>query len=406
MATTAHVDPGRDGYPDLSLARGGPFFRLATHLRLSPPLDHFGTRLVSCSICLCWLPVVLLLIAQRMATGVWDSLFTGSELHLRMLVSLSLLLWSEWLFEHRVRVTNRYLLDHDFIPTQRLDQWRAEIARLTRVRDSWIPEVALLTLVYGLSMAAFLGFLPHGVLRWLAPTIHEAGVHWAKATPAWWWYLLVSQPLFLFVVLRWLTRWMLYTHLMWCLARMPPRVQPLHADRAGGLAFLAEPLFALRFYACAASVALMSVWLDELARSHAQPAIFATDLSVFLAGSLFLAIIPYAPFVRVMVEAKHHTMLSASALMNTYTQQFGARWLHPEAPGSEPELLGHSDFSGLADLGTSFKIAEDMRTFLPGPGFLKAHLVAALAPFGLIVLIYGPSAAELIKGVLLHFVEG
>ena len=405
MPTSVPFDPSQ--HDELSLTCGGPWFHLLQRLRLQPDLSNLGTRFALLALCLSWLPVMALLVFQRIVNGTWDPLFMRTELHLRMLVSLPLLLWGEWLFDHRVKSVHHQLIGHDLISAQTLTRWLDVLGRLVRVRDSWAPELALVVMVYGVSVASYFGVLPLGVLRWLAPTIHQAGAHWSKATPAWWWYLLVSQPLFLFVLLRWLSRWLLLTHMMWALARIFPRIEPLHADRFGGLAFLGEPVVALRLFASATSVALMSVWFDELAISHVQPAVFATDLLAFLALALLLALLPYALIVRPMVETKHEELLKSTALMTRYTRCFRERWL---AGGTErieaSEILGHQDFSGLADLGTSFSVADDMRVVLPGFEQLRAYLIASFGPFMVIILAYGPSAADLLKDLLTSLLGG
>ncbi|MFT3922415.1 MAG: hypothetical protein QM778_07775 [Myxococcales bacterium] len=408
MATHAHPPnrPILESLTDFSLTRGGLFFRLAGRFKLLPRSGQLGTRLVLGAAGLCWIPVVLLVLLEHFTTGSWDPLFTRTELHVRMLFSLTLLLWGEWFFEQRVRSTSRHLLDHDFIPEAKQASWREVIIKVLRVRDSWAPEITLLVCVYAISLIAYMGYLEPHVLRWLAPTIHEAGVHWEKATPAWWWYMLISQPLFLFVLLRWISRWFLYTNFMWSLARMPPAVQPLHSDRAGGLLFLAEPLLALRFFALATSGALMSVWLDELDRSKAQPAIFAADIIVFVAISMGLAVLPYLPFTRVLAEGKHRSLLACSAVMDRYTRRFEDRWYPLDEARDDERMLGNEDFSGLVDSGSSYAVLEDMRITLPGPKFLKAHFVAAVLPFVVIMVIYGPPAADVLKAILGRLVEG
>ncbi len=395
------------GHDELSLTRGGLLYWVMQRLRLQADLGNLRTRFVLLSLCLAWLPVMALLVLQRIVHGTWDPLLTRTELHMRMLLSLPLLLWGEWFFERRVKSVHRQLITHGLIAEQDLPRWFATLGRLVRIRDSWAPELALVVMVYGVSVASYFGVLPLGVLRWLAPTIHQAGAHWSKATPAWWWYLLISQPLFLFVLLRWLSRWLLFAHMMWSLARISPRIEPLHADRFGGLGFLAEPVVALRLFASATSVALMSVWFDELAISHVKPAVFAADLLGFLALSLMLALIPYVLFVQPMVEARHHELLKSTALMGRYTQCFRERWLGVDVDRLKAnDLLGHPDFSGLADLGTSFSVADKMRVTLPGLEQLRAYLIASFGPFMVVILAYGPSAADLLQDLLTSLLSG
>jgi hypothetical protein len=234
--------------------------------------------------------------------------------------------------------------------------------------------------------------------------MHQAGFHWANATPACWWYLLVSQPLFLFVLTRWIFRWGLWTRLLWSLAKLSPRMDPGHADRVGGLGFLAHPLLALRFFVVGASVALCSVWLDEIARSKAEPAIFANDLVVFLGISLLLALLPYLRLTRVLMEAKYQGLVEYSALMRRYTDRFARRWVH--STEHDEEILGNADFQSMADLSTTFGVVHEMRPLIPSMEDLKVHFVATLLPFLVIPIVHTKDTAKLIERVVQQLLGG
>lgn len=400
-STTQSVDTA--SLSELSLTQGGPLFWLETRLKLFDP-KRLHPRLVLVLVVVTWLPLVVLALAQRVTEGHWDPLLLRTEAHVRLLVSLPLFLFGELLLEHRVRKLTRYLARGAFISSPALGVWHATLSRVRQLRDARAPEWGLLGAVYGMSWLAYMGWLPAWVLRWLAPTIHQVGAGFRDATPAVWWYLLVSQPLFLFVLLRWFGRWLLFTSLMWRLSSLQPRTQAGHADSVGGLGFLNSPLYALRFVAAGTAFAIMSVWLDEITRSKAQPAIFAHDLVIFLTLSVLLAVLPYTPFTRLLVRARLRGRQTYSALVDHYLERFEKRWLGPTE--NQESMLGHPDFSGLADLGTSFKVVDDMRTFLPGSDNLKAHLIASVAPFLIIVLIYGKSTAELIRGLAMKFLDG
>lgn len=388
---------------ELSLTQGGPLFRLENRLRLFEP-KRITARLMMAWVAVSWLPLVLLSLVQRLHTGAWDSLLLRTEAHVRLLLSLPLFLFAELLLEHRVRTLTRYIAEEAFVPRHAVVAWQSTLRHVRRLRDARAPEWTLLAMVYSTSWIAYMGWLPHWVLRWLAPTVHEAGPRFAQATATVWWYLVISQPFFLFVLLRWFGRWFLFAGVMWRLASLEPRVQAGHADGVGGLGFLNSPLYALRFAATGTAFAIMSVWLDEIARSKAKPAIFSHDLMIFLALSVAFAVLPYVRFTRLLVRARLRARETYGALMGRYLQAFNRRWIGQKA--SDETMLGHPDFSGLADLGTSFKVADTMGTFVPGAENLRAHLIASVGPFLIIILIYGKSTAELLRSLALKFLGG
>ncbi|MEY4577614.1 MAG: hypothetical protein RL701_2317 [Pseudomonadota bacterium] len=405
MASTSERIPTVAG--EFSFTRGGPLFRLERLLGLVPQRDRFPPRLLVSALSLTWLPLLLLALPERLYSGEWDPLITRSEVHVRLLGSLAIMLFGELVLDERGRAMTQQLARTDVIPKEARFVWQHTLARLAHMRDAWQPEALLFGFVYVMSVLSYVGWLPPWALRWLMPAVHEAGVHWARATPVLWWYLVVSQPLFIFVFLRWITRWLLLARLLWCLARLHPRVHASHADRAGGLAYLALPLFALRFFVAASALALSSVWLDEIARSQAKSSIFAADLLWFLVASLAMFVLPYLPFSRLLLRARLQTLLAYSELMDEYVASFDKRWLH--ARGHTPsgrELLGHPDFSGLADLGASFRVAEEMRSSIPSFADLKVHGLASLVPFLVLLPAHATSAADFVERLVMKLLGG
>jgi hypothetical protein len=393
------------GEGELLLTRGGPLFTVQQRLHLAPPAAKaLGVRFPIAAIALTWVPLVLMALPERLQTGQWEPLLHRNEVHIRLLGSLLLILYGEGVLEQRVQAAMRGLSAGQVLSSDGALVLRQRVDRLLQVRSARLPEFLLLTCVYAASLAAFLGILPPWALRWMAPTVHQAGLHFAHATPAWWWYLLVSQPLFLFVFLRWLFHWCLWGSLLGKLAKLQPRINAGHGDRAGGLGFLAGPLFGMRFFVAGTAFAIAAVWLDEIARSKADPAIFTNDFVVFVLLSLLAALLPYVPFTRLLVEARHEGELNYSLLMRRYAERFEGQWLRPQPQATG--LLGTPDIQSLADLEASFAMVKDMRPLIPGAEEIKTHLVASAAPFLIIPLIYGKSTTDLIQKLLLKVVGG
>jgi hypothetical protein len=268
-----------------------------------------------------------------------------------------------------------------------------------------VPEVAIASFVGGVALLSYFGQLPPRVLRWLAPTIHEAPPGWAGHSMSWWWYVIVGQSLFLFVLLRWLLRWSVWGFVLTRVTRHRPIVQPAHADRVGGLGFLAIPLFAFRFFSIGVGAALASVWYDEIARGRAQPANFAADLLVFLCGGFFIGFAPYVFPMPLLVRKRLEGERRYTALVRRYVASFEKRWMgHPHPPNKE--LLGTGDIQSLADIGNSFAVVAGMRSTIPSLREVQVHLAVGLAPFLVVFLLQAVSAVELIQRILGRFLGG
>jgi hypothetical protein len=101
-----------------------------------------------------------------------------------------------------------------------------------------------------------------------------------------------------------------------------------------------------------------------------------------------------------MIRAKHRALLGYSALVDGYVEAFNARWIDT-APRPACELLGHADFTGLADLGKGFHVTDEMRSNIPGSENLKANLIASLAPFILLIPANAQSTVEFLEHAVL-----
>jgi hypothetical protein len=134
-------------------------------------------------------------------------------------------------------------------------------------------------------------------------------------------------------------------------------------------------------------------------------AIFANDILVFAALALFLYLLPYVPFMLPMLRAKERALLDYSELMDSYVAAFDRRWL--DTTNEHPlDLLGNADFSGLADLGTSFRVTDEMRLLIAAAADLKLYAVATLVPFLLLIPINAESTGELARRLFLQLLGG
>ena len=78
-------------------------------------------------------------------------------------------------------------------------------------------------------------------------------------TLAGWWYAFVSLNLFRFVLFRWYFRLIIWYVFLWRVSRLPLRLNPLHPDRAGGLGFIGNSVFAFTPVLLAHTVVLSGV---------------------------------------------------------------------------------------------------------------------------------------------------
>ncbi len=61
-----------------------------------------------------------------------------------------------------------------------------------------------------------------------------------RLTPAGWWLMLVSTPIFQFILLRWYFRFFLWFRFLFRVARLNLHLIPIHTDKAADSAFWAQ----------------------------------------------------------------------------------------------------------------------------------------------------------------------
>jgi hypothetical protein len=380
--------------------RRGSSFEFTRRLGLDPSSPKTRAWLIVATVALAWVPFTALSLAASPTSAVPDSVFVHAEVHARLLGVLTLVLAAEAMLELRVDLVIRSVVDDAVLSDQDRDLWLARLVDRRRVDETNLFSAACLLVVYIVLLFAYLDLLPGWAERWM---VHAARLPSREAGAASWWYVLVAQPLMWVCAGRWLFRWSSFGALLWRLARLGPVVLAPHVDRAGGLGFMRLPIDALRVFILGLGGAIAAVWFDEIAAGTAALSTFADDLIGFLALAVAMLYLPYLGLTKALVRTRDLGVLRYDALMRQYLVRFEQRWLAGQA---HEDLLGHPDLSGLADLGVSAAVVEEMRSTIPKLADLRSLTIVAVLPFLLVALAYGPSTAELIRALLARIAGG
>jgi hypothetical protein len=359
--------------PDFSIVKGGPLFRCECRLHLVPSDRAPRPRSALAFVALAWLPIPLLALARNGTAP--HSLFSELEVHVQLLIALGTLVAAESYVDGRISAAVRQFHASHLVGVGHRHAFEDAVRAAIRWRDSNVAEACLLIAAYALTLVS-----PVDPTRaWIYTG--EAGA----PSAAGWWYLAVSQPLFRFLVLRWLWRGVLWARFLFRVSRLPLALVPTHPDMAGGLGFLAicQASFAPVVFALASSLA-------SHLRTTEPRGLVGTPLP-YLAPLVVLgvvgALVVYAPlgfFTPQLVQAKRRGDVRFSALAAWHSRRFERKWFRGEAGR---EVLGAPDFSSLIDLGSSFAIARKMRLFPFDARSLAGLLAAALAPLAVLLVM-------------------
>ena len=169
----------------------------------------------------------------------------------------------------------------------------------------------------------------------------------------------MSNPLFLFLVLRWTWRFLLWSQLLFRISRLPLLLSPPHPDRSAGLGFLAiyPTIFSGVLFALSCVVA--SAFLKDLSLVEHSSRTIWFAIGGWLAISVGILLGPLLVFSRPLYLVRERALLEYGRLGSQHHLAFHRKWIEGERGGEQ--LLGDPDISSVADLNASIATIETMR---------------------------------------------
>lgn len=382
--TSAELPMGRETV-SLSLTSGGPSFRLERWLGLDVRL----LRRVVVVVAVCWGGALAWgLVDMALRPGAAGATLLRFGGHARLLIGIPLLLFAEHLLEIRAAAAGQRLVAWGIVDDASLPAWQRDVARIQRLRDARLPELAILLAIVAITGAGLLEILPSGFLRWFAPTLHPSVRAGAPGSFTLWWFVAVAQPIFFFLLFRCLWHWGLWATALARLARLKLRLPASHPDRAGGIGFLEESLDAFALVVLCVASALAASWGDEILATGGRAATFAPYFLGQLALALVVGLAPFLSLTPALYRAKREGAAAYSRFARVYVEDFDDRWIGAR---SQQTPLGTPDLQSLADLGGSFDVITEMRLTVFSRRWIVNLVAFALVPIAPLVLSAVPA---------------
>ena len=384
---------------DFSLVLGGPLFQLFRRSHLAgDALELLKRRILTITL-LAWLPLLLLSVlgGTALGGGIKVPFLHDVETHVKFLLALPILIAAELVVHLRIRPTVQSFLKRGVVPLGEVPRFNAAIDSTLRARNSVALELALVAVVYTL-----------GLWIWRSQTALEATTWYGRPdggqlnlTPAGYWYVLVSLPIFQFILLRWYLRIFLWFGFLWRVARLELHLIPTHPDRAGGLGFLGQSTYAYGPILLAQGALLSGQIAGRIFQQGANLMDFKVQIVGFIAFFLAFILGPLAVFTPQLARARRRGLSEYGTLASRYVQGFDEKWIRGGA-SKDDEFLGTGDIQSLADLGNSFAVVQEMRVVPFGvrdATRLAAVTAAPLAPLILTIFSLDDLVTQLLKAV-------
>ena len=364
--------------PDFSLVLGGPLYQLFRRSHLAGDALEMLWRRVIVLAGFAWLPLFLLSLASGRAFGdaVRIPFLNDVEVHVRFLVALPLLIAAELVVHRRLMPAVRQFVERRIVSDTDMPKFRQAVDSTIRLRNSVWIEVGLIVLVYTVGIYVWLTEVAIDSASWYA----VPDTNGMRLTPAGWWLIFVSVPIFQFVLLRWYFRFLLWFLFLFRVSRLDLHLIPTHADRTGGLGFLGASTSAFAPVLVAQGAMLAGLIASQIFHAgHALPE-FKVEIVSFVAFFIVVTLIPVTVFAPDLADAKRSGLAKLGRLASRYSGGFEGKWFRAEAPG-DGELLGSADIQSLSDLGSAFSVVQEMRFFPFGWRDVTRLAAITMTPF-------------------------
>lgn len=376
--------PGAVSCPDLLLVEGGPTYLIQQRLKL---LRRDSPRIVRrslLSISVTWLPLLILTLWQGVAFGdaVQIPFLRDIGTYSRYLVALPLLIAAEVVVGRSVLEAGRQFGESGITTVPDYPAYTSAVGRALRLRDSNLAEAVVLAVAY---LSTYFG--THVAVRLV--------FSWQRADPgssqalswAGYWNLLISLPLFLFLLYRWLWRLTIWYSFLYRMNRLNLRLTPTHPDRAGGIGFLneAQTPFAMVVFALGATSA--GVLANAILAGQETPRAAGLEITGLLVVILVVFVLPLLMFTPRLIQLRRQGLKQYGRLSTQYTQSFHRKWIGGENLEGE-SVLGTSDIQSLADLGNSFNMVDRGSPVPFNSRLLVAMAAACVMPMLPVILTF------------------
>jgi hypothetical protein len=375
---------------DFSLVLGGPLFQAYRrfHVAGSSGLELMYRRLAVLT-GLAWLPLLLLALLDasggEVGRRIW--FFRDIEVHVRFLIALPILIAAEIVVHSRIRPVIRSFIERRIVLPADVPQFDKAIASAVKLRNSVPLELGLLVFVYTVGLWVWNSRVGAQTATWYA----MPGARW-NLTPAGFWYVFVSIPLFQFLLLRWYLRLFVWYRFLWNVSRIELNLIPTHPDRAAGLAFVGKSAYAFGPILFAQGAILAGVIANRVVYRGENLVTFKLQAGAFVAFFVLAILGPLLMFTPGMARAKRKGLREYGLLAQRYVEGFEKKWIRLESSSSSSdELLGAADIQSLADLDGSYTLVREMRSVPFGLQDISRLAAASAVPMlPLLLTVFSP----------------
>lgn len=373
----------------VSLIRGGAIYHFQEVLRLIRPNQWNTGRRIFVGVLVGWVPLVALTALSGSRTSL-VGLLKDYRVFARVFIAIPLLIAGQKLIEERFRLIVRYFSDAGLLRAEDSPRFQEILANIKGLNDAWLPELALVS--FGcVSGVLFVG----NNLMFDAPwSVRMLGTS-VSQSPAGWYFVLVTQTIYMVLLGLALWKWFLYVLFFWRVSRLQLQLVACDPDQCGGLGFLGYSPTAFLPVAVAASFAVGSVLRYQALHSVFSRQSLIMILILWVMVVLLIFVGPLAIFGPKLMDLSRLGYLQYGSLAHLHAEQFHEKWVQGRQ-AHLAELLDARELPALNNLAASFDRLRRMKP-LPVDNITLIQVIAAAAVPMLPVILTQIPLQDLLK---------
>src|SRR4051794_9759325 len=341
VQASGHLDVAPD-----SVFECGPFVRTARWLPVMHSSMADAPRRAVMTVLIAWLPLALLAAVQTWMLGDdrGRTFLFDYGAHARFLLALPLLVFAPAVTFPKLGFVIRRFVETGAVPERELSRFDAIISDSVRRLRSPLAEITLVVVAYGIVLVRAL--VEHQELmtwRDLGPRLGAA------PSLSGCWYLLVSSPLLVVVVLGWVRRQFLLGRIVRGISQLDLELVPSHPDRLGGLGFINVYQKAYWPLSVALGLVMGGAMANAFVHAGISPLRFQVEASFLILTLFVLVAAPLLPLYGPLRRAKKRGLNEYGHLAARVGRTFERVWVAP-VTRVDADALKAVDFSATIDL--------------------------------------------------------
>jgi hypothetical protein len=349
----------------------GPFVRTARWLPVVHSRVSGAPRRALMALLIAWLPLAVLAAVQAWMLddprGRTFLLDYGA--HSRFLLALPLLVYAPAVTLPKLGFVVRRFVETAAVPEREFPRLDAAISDTVRSLQSPVAELTLVAVAYGIVLARALSG-EQDLTAW-----RELGLPVGDAPSlSGYWYLLVSAPLLVVVVLGWIRRQFLWGRLMRGISQLDLELVPSHPDRLGGLGFVRACQKGYWPISVALGLVMGGAMTNAFVHAGISPLRFQVEVGFLILMLFVLVGAPLLPLCGPLRRAKKRGLNEYGHLAARVGRKFEQTWVAPVAR-VDADALKAADFSATIDL---YQVVSNVNSMRKLPFTTKDLLTVAL----------------------------